>query len=554
MSIRQSAFSLLRRLRSSHQKVTAASWGRTSNALIQTGKMEFCSDYGFGRHTRKNQYREFYLWIFLSGQAVILCMNSSPALAEDVSVEPSSEKDLQGTNLTSLRKIEDGSVISNIHTSKWRVFTDSGRNLFVQGKLEEAEKLFLSALEEAKEGFGEKDPHVASAYNNLAELYRVKKVFDKAEPLYLEAVKILEESFGQEDIRVGASLHNLGQFYLMQRKLEKAHTCYERALKIKRRVLGHDNTDYADTMYHLGIVLHLQGKEKDSESIIQDSIRIMEEGGQGESSICLRRLRYLAQMYMKSNKPAEAENVQRKVLHIMELSKGWNSLDTVIAAEGLGLTLQSAGNLREAKDLLKRCLEARKTILSEDHIQVASNMLYIARVEMLNSNLLRKMNTSEAVAELDKAKVRLVHSLRIAQKILNKSAKQEDKQRHSGVSRQTGKDEHAARVILLQSLDALGSLEITKKELLESKGEHSPAEGAEDSLRHFISAFNMFRTEQSMSIPSELKPEYLSWLKNFSSLISNSTSDSMRRELLGTLKDEIKRVEGELPRNEKRRG
>jgi hypothetical protein len=33
--------------------------------------------------------------------------------------------------------------------------------------VEEAEKLFVSALQEAKEGFGQRDPHVASACNNL---------------------------------------------------------------------------------------------------------------------------------------------------------------------------------------------------------------------------------------------------------------------------------------------------------------------------------------------------------------------------------------------------
>lgn len=31
----------------------------------------------------------------------------------------------------------------------------------------EAEKFFLSALQEAKEGFGDRDAHVASACNNL---------------------------------------------------------------------------------------------------------------------------------------------------------------------------------------------------------------------------------------------------------------------------------------------------------------------------------------------------------------------------------------------------
>lgn len=56
-----------------------------------------------------------------------------------------------------------------------------------------------------------------------------------------------------------------------------------------------------------------------------------------------------------------------------------------------------------------------------------------------------------------------------------------------------------------------------------------------------------FRTERlKKSFSSELRSEYLSCLKNFSSLISNSTSDSMQRGLLETLEDEIKRVKGEL--------
>nr|POE69810.1 isoform 3 of kinesin light chain 3 [Quercus suber] len=185
-----------------------------------------------------------------------------------------------------------------------------------------------------------------------------------------------------------------------------------RALKIEGRVLGYGHTDYSDTMYHLGMVLYLQGKEKDSEALIQDSIRILEEGGQGESSVCIKRLRYLAQIYLKSNRPREAENVQRKILHIMELSKGWNSLDTIIAAEGLAMTLQSAENLKEAQELFERCLDARKMLLPKDHIQIGANMLHIARVAMLNCNRLRKLDISGAISELEKAKDLLENSTR----------------------------------------------------------------------------------------------------------------------------------------------
>ncbi|KAK9272603.1 hypothetical protein L1049_002977 [Liquidambar formosana] len=406
MFLRQAAVSFLRRICFPSQTV-AATCKNVSNALPipLLGKMKFSYQYGSGGYTWRRDYRDLCLWIVVSGQAaVIVGINANPVLAEDVSIELSSENDMGGANTSGLRRVEDGSVISNIHTSKWRIFTDTGRDLFLQGKLEEAEKFFLSALQEAKEGFGERDPHAASACNNLAELYRIKKEFDKAEPLYLEAINILEESYGPEDIRVGVAFHNLGQFYLMQRKLEEACVFYERALKIKGCVLGHGHTDYADTMYHLGTVLYLQGGEKDAEALIQDSIRILEEAGQGNSIICIRRLRYLAQIYLKSNRLAEAENVQRKILHILELSKGWNSLDTVIAAEDLALTLQSTGRLKEAQNLLERCLNARKTLLPEDHIQIGANMLHLARVAMLNSNRLRKIDISKAIVELDKAR------------------------------------------------------------------------------------------------------------------------------------------------------
>ncbi|RVW30563.1 Retrovirus-related Pol polyprotein from transposon TNT 1-94 [Vitis vinifera] len=56
-----------------------------------------------------------------------------------------------------------------------------------------------------------------------------------------------------------------------------------------------------------------------------------------------------------------------------QYNSGWNSLDTVIAAEDLALTLQSVGRLREAQELLQRCLDVRKSLLPEDHIQEFRN-------------------------------------------------------------------------------------------------------------------------------------------------------------------------------------
>ncbi|KAK4837227.1 hypothetical protein QYF36_003790 [Acer negundo] len=538
MYLRQVAGNLRRRITGVPSRIVSSS----APLLPLSSKTNFFYPHGCGDYTWRK--KDSHQWIFMFGPAAILFgINPKLVLAEDDSIQSSSENDTDGANIVGLQKSEDGSVISNIHTSKWRVFTDNGRDFFMKGKLEQAEKFFLSALQEAKEGFGERDPHVASACNNLAELYRVQKAFDKAEPLYLEAIDILEDSFGPEDIRVGVAYHNFGKFYLVQRRLKDARIYYE----IKGRVLGHNNVDYADTMYHLGTVLYLLGNVQDSEALFHDSIRILEEGGQGESMTCIRRLRYLSQVYLKANQLEEAENLQRKILHVMELLKGWNSLDTVIAAEGLALTLQSIERLREAQELLERCLDARKILLPEDHIQIGANMLHIAKVAMVTFSQPRKTHISEAITELDRAKELLDKSTRIARQVLNKLTKQKGNKKNYGASGETTRDRCAALVILLHSLDTLGLLEITRQELIESREENLPNPQAESALFECISAYKEFGTEKSISDSPEVKAEYVSCLKHLLSLIDNGNSigrtQPSKEITLQEVKEEIKRID-----------
>lgn len=154
----------LRKFRNFPSAFAAASFAKKrTNSLFVSERIKFFG----GDYTRNGRQKRTFQWVLLSGQAaIIIGIQVSPALAEDNSIYTNSGN-TSGIEMNGLRRIEDGSVVSNIHTSKWRVFTDNARDYFLQGKLDEAEKLFLSALQEAKEGFGERDPHVASACNNL---------------------------------------------------------------------------------------------------------------------------------------------------------------------------------------------------------------------------------------------------------------------------------------------------------------------------------------------------------------------------------------------------
>ncbi|KAF8389951.1 hypothetical protein HHK36_024471 [Tetracentron sinense] len=64
------------------------------------------------------------------------------------------------------KKILDSTMVTKVCNK------DAPSQDAIEGKPEEAENCFLLALKEAKEGFGERDPHVASACNNLVGLMR----------------------------------------------------------------------------------------------------------------------------------------------------------------------------------------------------------------------------------------------------------------------------------------------------------------------------------------------------------------------------------------------
>ncbi|EPS69849.1 hypothetical protein M569_04914, partial [Genlisea aurea] len=283
-----------------------------------SGKSVVCKNHIYGGRRCSAHRWGLLQWVtYILFAAVVFGACSMLSAAEDISSGTNSKKTADSVDNGALHTVGDGSLISNEHTAKWRMFTDSGRDYFLQGNIEQAERFFESALQEAREGFGDRDPHVAAACNNLAEIYKINKKVDRAEPLYAEAIKILEEQFGEDDIRVGAAIDNFGQFCQLQRKLEKARQSYE----IKHRVLGNGHAEYANTMYRLGTIYYLQGQVKDAVDLIVDSLHILEEAGEGESTLCIRRMKYLGQIYMKSKRFSEAQRLHRKILHVIELSK-----------------------------------------------------------------------------------------------------------------------------------------------------------------------------------------------------------------------------------------
>lgn len=161
---------------------------------------------------------------------------------------------------------------SNDATAQWRVLTDVGRDLARHGRHADAEAYFSRALDAARRGFGPRDPHVASACQNLAELYRLQRRYDEAAALYESALAILAEAYGPRDVRVAFALHNVAGLHFARRQYEQAAERYAAALQVKEATVGPGHSETINTMAHLAEVRWAQGRRAEAIRLAKRSL------------------------------------------------------------------------------------------------------------------------------------------------------------------------------------------------------------------------------------------------------------------------------------------
>ena len=95
---------------------------------------------------------------------------------------------------------------------------------YSQGKYEEAEPLFIQALQLRKQLLGENHPDTATSLNNLAALYNSQGKYEEAEPLYIQVLQLRRQLLGENHPKTANSLNNLAATLLFPRKVRTSRT------------------------------------------------------------------------------------------------------------------------------------------------------------------------------------------------------------------------------------------------------------------------------------------------------------------------------------------
>ena len=264
-------------------------------------------------------------------------------------------KEAEEMYLRALRGYEE--VWGPKHTSTLDTVNNLGKLYSNQGKMKEAKEMYLRALRGKEEAWGPKHTSTLDTVNNLGNLYSNQGKMKEAEEMYLRALRGYEEAWGPKHTLTLDTVNNLGALYSNQGKMKEAKEMYLRALRGYEEVWGPKHTSTLDTVNNLGNLYSDQGKMKEAEEMYLRALRGYEEVWGPKHTSTLDTVNNLGNLYSDQGKMKEAEEMYLRALRGKEEAWGPKHTSTLDTLYNLGIFYRQQGNRAKAESVCLRAIE-----------------------------------------------------------------------------------------------------------------------------------------------------------------------------------------------------
>ncbi|GEM_PF-450391 len=245
-------------------------------------------------------------------------------------------------------------------------------------RLKDAEPLMRRALLIAEKSYGPDHPDVAICLNHLVSILRAMDRLAEAEPLMRRALAIAERNYGLDNPNVASSLNNLALLLLDTNRLADAEPLMRRAFAIAEVSYGPDHPHVAVCLNNLALLLQATNRVADAEPLTRRALAVDEKSYGSDHphvAVCLNNL---AQVLQATHRPKEAELLMRRALAIDEKSYGPNHPTVAIRLNNLAQILQATNRLKHAEPLMRRALAIGEKSCGPDHASVAIRLNNLA--------------------------------------------------------------------------------------------------------------------------------------------------------------------------------
>lgn len=299
--------------------------------------------------------------------------------------------------------------ITVVQSIPYYIYVSEGKSAFTEGRYDQAEDLFSLALNEAdKENpvltfLHIPDPRLATALNNLGELYRKESKFDKAAPIYARLLKNVE-SLDKKKQEQAVGLNSVAAFYRDKGDFAEAEKLCRRAVSIwETDVKKLKDANYGGLLAGLARVYKEEGRYKEAESLYEKALSIKQKALGPDHQDVAAALASVGGLYRKEGKYAESENAYRRALQIDLRDLGGTHADTAADQNNLASLFRETARYTDAQQLYAQALNTRKIILGMQHHDTARTLLGIAELRLAQGQYKDAAKLAQQALTIDKA-------------------------------------------------------------------------------------------------------------------------------------------------------
>ena len=241
------------------------------------------------------------------------------------------------------------------------------------GDLKQAKYCYDRALTILFEKLGPEHVDVASSYNNLGIVHKELGELKKAKDYYDRALAIRLEKLGPEHIHVATSYNNLGNVHKELSELKQAKDYYDRALAIRLEKLGTEDVHVASSYNNLGIVHKELGDLKQAKYYYDRALAIRLKKLGPEHVDVATAYNNLGNVFSDLGDLKQAKCCYNRALTILLEELGPEHVDVASSYNNLGIVHKKLGDLKQAKVYYDRALAIRLEKFGADHVHVTTS-------------------------------------------------------------------------------------------------------------------------------------------------------------------------------------
>jgi tetratricopeptide (TPR) repeat protein len=255
-----------------------------------------------------------------------------------------------------------------------------------QGRLADAESVFIEMLKQLGEANAAKPTEEASALLNLAAIYITQGRFVDGETRCHEALAVLENDTAPQDEYRAVALLNLGQVLVSRAEVDEAETITRRALGLLARQIERAEPNGCQALASLADVYCRQGRLSEAEPLARRALALAEKARLGARYYGLARLlNVLAEIVRLQGRLEEAETLCARSQVLTEEAFGSEHINLESCLATMARIRIAQARYLEAEQFLKQSLAIlERVVLPEHHERAARLEEYVVFLGHMN--------------------------------------------------------------------------------------------------------------------------------------------------------------------------